>query len=65
MPDVNCTVNNCHYWQQGNLCNADNIVVQSDEAGGFPPSASLDNLNSTPADSKDQTCCQTFRNHKH
>lgn len=39
MPDVNCTVNTCQYWKNGNLCKAQNIVVQSDAAGGFPPPA--------------------------
>ena len=62
MPDVNCTVNSCKYWQNGNLCNAQNIVVQSDAAGGFPPNAKLDQLNATPASTIDDTCCQTVKN---
>lgn len=63
MPELNCTVNTCQYWQQGNQCTADHIIIQSDEAGGFSPNAQLDSLTATPAKSKDATCCQTFKNH--
>lgn len=62
MPDVNCTVDTCTYWQNGNLCKAQNIIIQSDGQGGFPPSAKLEQLNATPAASTDETCCQTFKN---
>jgi hypothetical protein len=61
MPDVNCTVNNCKYWEDGNLCSAQQIVVQNDEEGGFSPDAKLKQLNPTPAKSNDDTCCQTFK----
>ncbi|WP_153725681.1 DUF1540 domain-containing protein [Heliorestis convoluta] len=62
MPDVNCTVNTCHYWQNGNLCTAKQIVVQNDQQGGFSPSSSLNQLAATPASNTDETCCQTFKN---
>jgi hypothetical protein len=62
MPDVNCTVDNCKYWTEGNLCHAQQIVIQNDEAGGFPPNSKLDNLAATPAETEDDTCCQTFKN---
>ncbi len=65
MPEVSCTVNTCKYWENDNLCNASRIVIQSDAGGGFPPSASVDKLDKTPAESKDETCCQTFRNEGH
>lgn len=61
MPDVNCTVNNCKYWTKKNLCTAQQIVVQNDAEGGFSPKAKLDQLEATPASSKDDTCCQTFQ----
>ena len=61
MPDVNCTVNNCKYWEDGNLCNAQQIVIQNDDQGGFDPQAKLDNLSPTPAKDTDETCCQTFK----
>jgi hypothetical protein len=61
MPDVNCTVDNCQYWANGNLCSAQQIVVQNDAQGGFDPNAKLKSLTPTPADSIDDTCCQTFK----
>lgn len=60
MPDVNCTVNNCKYWSNQNLCKAQQIVVQNDQAGGFSQNAQLNQLAATPASAKDDTCCQTF-----
>jgi len=64
MPDVNCTVDTCQYWQNSNLCKAKQIVIQSDEAGGFSPNAKLEQLSATPATTIDETCCQTFKNAK-
>lgn len=61
MPDVNCTVNNCKHWTSDNLCTAQQIVVQNDQAGGFSPNAQLNQLAATPANGKDATCCQTFK----
>lgn len=61
MPDVNCTVDNCKYWTNDNLCEAQQIVIQNDEEGGFAPNAKLKELAATPATSnEDDTCCQTF-----
>ena len=62
MPDVHCTVNTCKYWQQQNLCNAQQIVIQNDKQGGFSPNAKLEQLSATPATNIDETCCQTFKN---
>jgi hypothetical protein len=61
LPDVNCTVDNCKYWTDKNLCEAQQIVIQSDEKGGFSQGADLKSLAATPADSNDDTCCQTFK----
>lgn len=61
MPDVNCTVSTCKYYKEGNLCTANQIVIQSDLEGGFPPNARLDSLKQTPASTIDETCCQTFK----
>jgi hypothetical protein len=61
MPDVNCTVDNCEYWTNGNLCKAQQIIIQNDAEGGIAPNASLDKLKATPADAVDNTCCQTFK----
>jgi len=64
MPDVNCTVNTCKYWQTSNLCSAQQIVIQNDAQGGFSPNTKLDQLKATPANTIDETCCQTFKNAK-
>lgn len=62
MPDVNCTVNDCKYWSEGNLCEAQQIVIQNDAEGGFSPNTNLKNLSATPAGgSEDETCCQTYK----
>lgn len=62
MPDVACTVNNCKYWTQKNLCSAQQIIVQNDaQGGGFGSNAQLSSLAATPANSNDDTCCQTFK----
>ena len=62
MPEVACTVNNCEYWTQENLCTAKQIIVQNDgQGGGINSNANLNNLSATPANSIDDTCCQTFK----
>ena len=63
MPDVNCTVNTCKYWSNSNLCTAQQIIIQSDvQGGGISPQANLSTLQVTPANTNDETCCQTFKN---
>lgn len=61
MPEVNCTVDSCSYWNNGNLCTAKQIIIQNDDEGGISPNANLQQLSATPADSVDETCCQTFK----
>ena len=39
MARVHCSVNNCHYWDQGNVCSASEIMITSDqEASQLPDS---------------------------
>jgi len=61
MPDINCTVSTCKYFGSGNRCSAKQIIIQSDAGGGVSPDAQLSSLSETPAKSKDETCCQTFK----
>lgn len=62
MPDVNCTVDTCKYWTANNLCTAQQIIIQSDAAGGgISPNADLARIKPTPAKNVDETCCQTFK----
>jgi hypothetical protein len=44
--DVLCEVNNCHYWKNGNRCNAEQIYVVSHSG--------------ETANSTRETDCQTF-----
>ncbi|MDN5348461.1 MAG: hypothetical protein PWP65_2026 [Clostridia bacterium] len=37
LPRIMCSVNNCHYWNQGNVCNASNIMITSDKTGDVSP----------------------------
>lgn len=61
---IMCSVNNCHYWSQGNVCVANKILVTSDAVGSSAddtydaPQAS--NAAPTPVNSCMETCCKTF-----
>ena len=66
---VRCTVENCHYWGRGNVCDAREILVTSDQVGAKYPdhvdtqqlSAILEQVGETPAGKCEETCCKTFR----
>lgn len=64
MPRIYCSVNNCHYWKNGNLCDASEIMVTSDSIGNSmadsfdAPQAST--APQTPVNSCMETCCKTF-----
>jgi hypothetical protein len=61
---IHCIVNNCHYWQQGNRCAANEIVITSDNFGSTNPdtidATQASTLEPTPASSCMETCCKTF-----
>ncbi|MGI6097735.1 MAG: DUF1540 domain-containing protein [Dethiobacteria bacterium] len=64
MSKVYCSINNCHYWKEENLCGANEIIVTSDSLGETAPD-SFDaplhqQFQSTPAASCMETCCKTF-----
>lgn len=61
---VYCSVNNCHYWTQGNHCGASSILITSDQFG-FNEEDSYDAPQSaqtppSPVESCMETCCKTF-----
>jgi hypothetical protein len=66
MPEVKCAVSNCEYWNSGNNCGADAIMVDIDQhararydteiAGEF-----VDTDHQDVATSSKQTCCHTFK----
>lgn len=67
MPQVKCSVANCEYWAQGNLCSADEIMVEIDAhananyneefAGEYGQNADHQDHASTSS----ETCCLTFK----
>jgi hypothetical protein len=64
MQHIHCGVNNCHYWSEGNKCEANEIVVVSDKFGNAVPD-SIDatmasTINPTSVSSCMETCCKTF-----
>lgn len=71
MSNIKCSVNNCHYWDSGNICQASQILVTSDSLADPAPD-SLDALQAssvgaTPVETCMETCCKTFveRNSSH
>ena len=61
---IHCIVNNCHYWQEGNNCVANEILVATDEFGANYPEEIDAHMasNLTPQTAGDcmTTCCKTF-----
>ncbi|KJS88148.1 MAG: hypothetical protein JM58_01855 [Peptococcaceae bacterium BICA1-8] len=61
---IHCIVNDCHYWKQGNLCVANEILVTTDKFGANQPEnvdASMSNqLTAQSAGSCMETCCKSY-----
>lgn len=68
MPDkkhkVHCSISNCHYWGQGNVCQADQILITShDMAKNLPDKVDAPyaaGVTETPASQCYDVCCKTF-----
>jgi hypothetical protein len=66
MPVVKCNVSNCKYWEEGNNCTADSILVEIDsQAENSYQMTSSGHLigvadHVDEADNVAQTCCHTF-----
>jgi len=62
--EVHCTISNCHYWTNGNYCDADKILVTSDSLAAREPDSvdapQASTLEQTPTDDCMSTCCKTF-----
>ena len=62
--EIYCTVNNCHYWSQGNHCGANKILVTSDSMGRTMPDTwdapQATNAQATPCGQCMETCCKSF-----
>ncbi|HAG12228.1 MAG TPA: DUF1540 domain-containing protein [Desulfotomaculum sp.] len=62
---IHCLVNDCHYWNQGNMCKANEILVTSDSFSSNQPdtvdAAMTKQLSPTPAGGTCMsTCCKTY-----
>lgn len=61
---IHCIVNDCHYWQQGNKCVANEILVATDEFGANQAdrvdAAMASKLSPAAAGSCMETCCKTY-----
>jgi hypothetical protein len=59
-----CSVSNCHYWTNGNICDASQIMVTSDQLAAEKPdrfdALQASTAAATPAGRCEQTCCKTF-----
>ncbi len=62
--EIYCSVNSCHYWDSGNHCKANKIMVTSDSMGDSMPDSfdapQASTAAQTPVDSCMETCCKTF-----
>ncbi len=58
---VNCTVDSCHYWGSGNICEAKEITVRNNVDRLDMEISTMDSLE---ASTSEQTMCQTYRPQK-
>ncbi|EJL43288.1 hypothetical protein BAG01nite_25650 [Brevibacillus agri] len=67
MPEVRCSVANCEYWAQGNLCSADEIMVEIDAHANantkeeFAGEYGQNTGHKDHATKSSETCCLTFK----
>ncbi len=61
---IHCIVHDCHYWQQGNKCKANEILVSTDGFGASQPdridATMASQLSTQAAGSCMATCCKTY-----
>lgn len=62
MPQVRCTVSNCLFWDEGNRCGADEILIVSDRITQLDDDTmEIGDIGYTPVSVSSETCCKTFR----
>jgi hypothetical protein len=69
MPQVKCSVANCEYWDSGNNCNADMIMIDIDQHSNAKfneefAGESFDTDHQDNASRTSNTCCHTFEKKK-
>ncbi|MGE5582556.1 MAG: DUF1540 domain-containing protein [Bacillota bacterium] len=64
MSHIYCSIENCNYWDQGNVCSASEIMVTADSyAEAAPDRMDAPKHTDFPqmhAESCMETCCKTF-----
>ncbi|GIO85297.1 hypothetical protein J25TS5_22290 [Paenibacillus faecis] len=65
-PIVKCSVSNCSYWGEQNVCKADLIMIDIDQHAGAHYDAefageAFDTDHRDKAASSSATCCHTFK----
>lgn len=67
--DVKCSVSNCYFWHDSNLCGAPAIMVTVDEQAQsrfseeIAGEVEVDLKRTDAANTPGNTCCHTFRPH--
>lgn len=64
MPKVKCSVANCAYYGNGNVCNAESIMVETEQnnSNNFNEEfGSMEESNTANANCKEETVCATFK----
>ena len=66
MPQVKCSVANCEYWAQGNICSADEIMVEIDAHANANLKEEFageygQNDHKDQATTSSETCCLPFK----
>lgn len=63
---VKCSVSNCHYWGEQNVCRADTIMIEIDRHAGVKLNEEYGeepfmNNHRDVAEKSSATCCLTFK----
>ncbi|WP_270172250.1 DUF1540 domain-containing protein [Paenibacillus sp. SYP-B4298] len=59
---VKCSVSNCTFWKQGNLCNADQIAIDVDQHANLDTEFADEwDSHRDTAKTSSVTCCHTFQ----
>lgn len=64
---VNCSVSNCHYWGEQNVCRAEEIIIEIDKhvrsrhMEEYAEDMTLKGSHHDLASTSSATCCLTFK----
>jgi hypothetical protein len=62
MPEVRCTVSNCEFWYEGNVCDAPRILITAGPAAAKDKvGEGMDRLPRTPVEVAQDCYCWTFQ----